>query len=386
MDKKAEFIRGLMRAWADETRSARNYRAMAEKEENPRKKDILIRMAEAEERHAQTWAKRLIELGVRAGASKETLAEKLRKWILLKSDPVTAIKILESGESQADILYGLLLDNAQSESDRRAILDAQTEERAHSRMLEEFGHQGPAHHPRNRLDKILGREKWHVQAGGWIGQAIYGINDGLGAAFGVVSGIAGATSGNSEFILLSGFAAMIASALSMGSGAYLATKSEREVYEAEVEKERKEIEENPQEELEEMELFYQLKGFSEEEARAMTKKLAEQPEHLLTTLAHEELGLSEKSFPNQWKAAVSATISTAVGAAIPVIPFIFYAGIEGLIVSLIVSTLAHFLVGASKVLVTGRSWIKSGMEMTLVGLGAAGITYLIGILIAPVLG
>jgi VIT1/CCC1 family predicted Fe2+/Mn2+ transporter len=240
-------------------------------------------------------------------------------------------------------------------------------------------------HPQSRLESILGREKWHVRAGGWIGQAIYGVNDGLGAAFGVVSGVAGATSANSEFILLSGFAAMIASALSMGSGAYLATKSEREVYEAEIEKERREIEENPQEELEEMELFYQLKGFSEEEAKAMTKKLAEQPDHLLTTLAHEELGLSEKTFPNQWKAATSATISTAIGAAIPVIPFLFASGMTGLIISLVVSTIAHFVVGASKVIVTGRSWLKGGTEMTLVGLGEAAITYAIGLLIAPAL-
>jgi len=280
----------------------------------------------------------------------------------------------------------VLLNAAQSEGDRVSIAEAQKEEHAHSKMLEQFGQQTPSHLPQSRLEIILGREKWHVRAGGWIGQAIYGVNDGLGAAFGVVSGVAGATSANGDFILLSGFAAMIASALSMGSGAYLATKSEREVYEAEIERERKEIEEHPEEELEEMELFYQLKGFSEEEARVMTKKLAEQPEHLLTTLTHEELGLSEKTFPNQWKAATSATISTAIGAAVPVIPFLFATGMTGLIISLIVSTIAHFLVGASKVVVTGRSWLKSGTEMTLVGLGEAAITYAIGLLIAPALG
>lgn len=383
MENKNEFIKGLKQAWHDEMLSAHNYRALAERESNPQKKAILIRMAEAEERHAETWAKRLRDFRVEPGIFKLTLFERMRQTTILKSDANSAAKLLEAGESAADNLYDTLLNNAQTQADRQSIAEAQKEEHAHSKMLKEF--ETIKLHPQSRLESILGREKWHVRAGGWIGQAIYGVNDGLGAAFGVVSGVAGATSANSEFILLSGFAAMIASALSMGSGAYLATKSEREVYEAEFERERKEIEENPQEELEEMELFYQLKGFSEEEAKAMTKKLAEQPDHLLATLAHEELGLSEKTFPNQWKAAVSATISTAIGAAVPVIPFLFATGTTGLIISLIVSTIAHFVVGASKVIVTGRSWLKGGMEMTLVGLGEAAITYAIGLLIAPAL-
>jgi predicted membrane protein (TIGR00267 family) len=208
----------------------------------------------------------------------------------------------------------------------------------------------------------------------------------LGAAFGVVSGVAGATAANGEFVLLSGFAVAIASALSMGSGAYLATKSERELYEAEVERERHEIEENPKEEIEELELFYQLKGFTAGEAKAMAQRLAEKPDQLLKVLAHEELGLSEQTFPHEWRAAVSATISTAIGAAVPVLPFLFATGMTALIISLIVSTIAHFLVGASKVLVTGRSWLKSGTEMTLVGLGEAAVTYALGLLIAPTIG
>jgi VIT1/CCC1 family predicted Fe2+/Mn2+ transporter len=233
---------------------------------------------------------------------------------------------------------------------------------------------------------MLRRETWHVRAGGWIGQAIYGVNDGLGAAFGVVSGVAGATQANSEFVLLSGFACAVASALSMGSGAYLASKSEREVYEAEIDRERHEIQNNPKEELEELELFYELKGFTSAEAKAMATRLSEKPDQLLKTLVQEELGLSEETFPNEWRSAISATISTAIGAAIPVIPFLFSTGMTALFISLIVSTIAHFSVGASKVLVTGRSWMKSGLEMTLVGLGEAGVTYAIGLLVAPALG
>ena len=384
MDKNKQFIAGLTQAWRDEMRSARNYHALAGKETNAEKHSILVRMAEAEERHAERWTERLRQLGADPGEYRESVIDRIRRWMLLKSDAVVAAKMLEAGESQADKLYDVLMANAETERDRASLIEAQRDERSHTRMLEEF--EGRPAQPQRQLDTILGRETWHVRAGGWIGQAIYGVNDGLGAAFGVVSGVAGATSANGEFVLLSGFAAAIASALSMGSGAYLASKSEREVYEAEIERERLEIEENPKEELEELELFYQLKGFTAEEAHAMAQRLAEKPDQLLKALAHEELGLSEQTFPNEWRAAWSATISTALGAAVPVIPFLFASGMTALVISLIVSTVAHFLVGASKVLVTGRSWIKSGVEMTLVGLGAAAITYALGLLIAPTLG
>lgn len=383
MDK--EYLKNLKRAWRDEMLSARNYRALAERERKPERRVILEKMAEAEERHAANWEKKLTELGEAPESFSETPIEKARRWMLLRSSTEAAVQMLEAGESQADLLYDKLMAAATSEKDRKLLLEAQLEEKAHSRMLAEMAEPQAGYLPQNRLEKILKAEKWHVTAGGWIGQAIYGVNDGLGAAFGVVSGVAGATSVNSEFVLLSGLAAMVASALSMGSGAYLATKSEREVYEAELERERRELEEHPEEEKEEMELFYQLKGFSAEESKMMADRLSKQPEQMLKTLAHEELGLSEQTFPNPWKAAISATISTAVGAAVPVIPFFFATGLTALVLSAIISTAAHFIVGASKVLVTGRSWLKSGTEMTIVGLGEAAITYAIGLMIAPMI-
>jgi vacuolar iron transporter family protein len=386
MDKKKEYISNLKKAWRDEMLSAANYRALAGQEKNPERKSIFIRMAEAEDRHAARWSARLKELSIEMGPFRENPIELLRRKMLLKSSPEAAAQMLEVGESQADTLYEVMIQSAESEADREALLEAQREENAHSLMLQEMSSSRVTRHPQSRLERIFEKEKWHVTSGGWIGQAIYGVNDGLGAAFGVVSGVAGATAANSEFILLSGLAAAVASALSMGSGAYLATKSEREVYEAELGREKREIEEHPEEEQEEMELFYQLKGFSPDEAKKMTAKLAEQPEHFLAALAHEELGLSEKSFPNQWKSAMSATVSTALGAIIPVLPFIFWSGMEALVISFIISTAAHFAVGASKVLVTGRSWLKSGTEMTLVGLGEAITTYLIGMLLAPMIG
>lgn len=383
-DQGKEFVKGLRQAWLDEMRSARNYRALASRETNPDRRSILERMAEAEERHAERWAKRLRALGADPGVYKETLIDRIKRGVLLKSDTASAAGMLEAGEAQADRLYERLLLSAPSDADRVELSEAAREERAHSRVLGEF-ESGPGN-IQGKLQRILGRERWHVRGGGWIGQAIYGVNDGLGAAFGVVSGVAGATHANGEFVLLSGLATALASALSMGSGAYLATKSEREVHEAEIDRERQEIANNPEEEKEELELFYQLKGFTPGEAKAMVNRLGEQPGQLLKSLAHEELGLSEQGFPNQWVAASSASLSTAIGAAVPVIPFLFTSGMTALVLSFVISTLAHFIVGSSKVLVTGRSWLRSGTEMTLIGLGEAAATYFLGILISPLIG
>jgi VIT1/CCC1 family predicted Fe2+/Mn2+ transporter len=225
----------------------------------------------------------------------------------------------------------------------------------------------------------LKRERWHGRGGSWVADAIYGVNDGLGAVFGIVSGVAGATNNQQHYVLISGLAGMLASSLSMGAGAYLAAKSEAEVYEAEIAREKREVEENPEEEIEEMSLFYQLQGFNPEESQRMAERLAEQPDQMVQAMAQHELGLSEHHFPNHWKSAASAAISTAVGAFIPIIPFFFMNGIDAVIASFAVSIVAHFAVGAVKSLITIRSWWASGLEMTMVGVIEAVVTYGLGL-------
>src|SRR5438094_7102314 len=121
------------------------------------------------------------------------------------------------------------------------------EERDHAVILRPLAG-GRLPTPRSTLDSILHRERWHVRGTGWIGDAVYGVNDGLGAVFGIVSGMAGYT-GGSEVVLAAGLAGTLASALSMGAGAYLAAKSEREVYESEVLREKTEIDEDTHEEM-----------------------------------------------------------------------------------------------------------------------------------------
>ena len=176
------------------------------------------------------------------------------------------------------------------------------------------------------------RAQGRKQPGSWIGDAIYGVNDGLGAIFGIVSGVSGATMGDpaqtSHYVLLAGISGLIASALSMGSGAYLAAKSEREIYDAEITREREAIQMNGPEARELLSLYYQVKGLPEEDSQNMVNHIAADPEQLLRALASERLGTSEEALANPLVSAGSGALSTAVGAAIPVIPFFFLNGMK----------------------------------------------------------
>jgi VIT1/CCC1 family predicted Fe2+/Mn2+ transporter len=228
-----------------------------------------------------------------------------------------------------------------------------------------------------RLDRILGRESWHQMGGSWISGAIYGANDGLAAVFGIVTGVSGAT-GGSSFVLTAGLAGAVASALSMATGAFLAERSEAEVVAANVERERQEIAEHPEEEKEELSLFYQLKGVEPAMADQLAERLAQEPDAMLKALATEEFGVSEHP-GNPAQAAIAAGLSTGIGAIIPVIPFIFWTGTKAIVAAAIVSLIAHFLVGAAKSLVTLRTWWSAGLEMTLAGVIVGGATYLVGL-------
>ncbi len=128
-----------------------------------------------------------------------------------------------------------------------------------------------------------------------------------------------------------------------------------------------------------MALFYQLKGIPEEDAVRMAEHVAQDPEQFLRAQAAEELNLSEEALSNPITSAISGSISTAVGAFIPIIPFFFLSGYAAIIVAAVVSLLAHFAVGAAKSLITVRSWWSSGLEMTIVGAVEGAITYAIGI-------
>ena len=364
--------------WRREVEAAATYKHLANREHDPKRKDILMRLAAQEDKHAARWSERIAASTGRVPDPKEV--ERGLSWFQRISDPNVVLHRLEQEENKAEAEYEQLMQRLSDPMDRRIAEEAMLEERDHAVVLRTLAG-GKIPTPRSTLDTILGRERWHVRGTGWIGDAIYGVNDGLGAVFGIVSGMAGYT-GGSEVVLAAGLAGTLASALSMGAGAYLSSKSQREVYESEIAREQAEIDEDPHEELLELELFYQLKGFSAEESRSMAERLQKQPKQFLRTLVHEELGLNEDTFPNPWRSMLSASVSTAIGGFIPIIPFFFTVGMPAVIASFIISTIAHFVVGASKSLVTTRSWWASGAEMTVVGVIEAAITYGLGVAFA----
>lgn len=388
MSDSQKVIRALKAAWQREIEAAQLYRLLAERQEDERRSKIFIRLAESEEGHAREFGERILALG--GTPPKESTAPTAVQRLMVRSLGTDAMLRRIEAEEERNI--------AQFDRHAQAIAEDQISHALFTRIEDEEKQHASLLHslktpdePRGRLEAILKGEKWHRSTGSWIGDAIYGLNDGLGAVFGVVSGMAGATASHlsttggegltgSKVVLTAGLIATLASALSMGASAFMASKSEREVYEAEIGREKQEIEQSPDHEKEELQLLYQLKGLSEEEAMLMADRVAANPEQFLKTMAQEELGLSEQHFPNPLLGAVSAAISTGIGGLLPVIPFFFTTGMPALIASAFIGLLAHFAVGAAKSLITARSWWSSGLEMTLIGFLTGGVTYAIGIL------
>ena len=375
---RQETIEVVRRNWRAEVETARIYRELAGREKDETRRGILIRMAEAEERHAARWEQKLQEMGEPIPQLSDNAWSRFKRRFTRSLGTDIAIRRMEAAEEKHEKEFSSQRERAlaQEQDVQEFLRTSALEEKAHARALNAMT--GPPN-PRSALDTILKRERWHGRGGSWVADAIYGVNDGLGAVFGIVSGVAGATNNQQHYILISGLAGMIASSLSMGAGAYLAVKSEAEVYEAEIAREKAEVEENPEEEIEEMSLFYQLQGFSPEEAQRMAERLGENPEQLVQAMAQSELGLSEQRFPSPWKSSASAAISTAIGAFIPIIPFFFMSGIAAVVWAFVISIVAHFLVGAVKSLITLRSWWASGLEMTIVGIIEAAVTYGLGL-------
>lgn len=384
--KEQKVLEALYQNWQAEMRGYYTYNTLSERDQDPIRRKTLRHMAEAEAHHASLWAKRIRELGAdlpryegKPSGDADTLANRL-------GGPQAALRRLEIDESRDIARYGQQLKELGDEPSIAILQKVIADEQDHYRELTELiRHRYPKMPPsselaQKELDELLTRRnRSGRQTAGWIGDAIYGVNDGLGSIFGIVSGVSGATLGNSKWVLLSGLAGMIASALSMGAGAYLASKSEREIYQAEVAREREAIAMNGPEAREMLSLYYQVKGIPRDDADHVVEHLAEDPEHFLRALATERLNMTEEGLSQPFVSAWSGALSTAVGAFIPILPFFFMSGYRAVIVSAIISLAAHFAVGAAKSLITVRSWWSSGMEMTLVGALEGAATFVIGL-------
>jgi VIT1/CCC1 family predicted Fe2+/Mn2+ transporter/rubrerythrin len=379
-------IDALEANWQAEMEGFHTYTALSQREADTHRRNALRGLAMAEKHHADLWAERIKELGGtepqfrgNPNGQADSLANRVGGADL-------ALRRLEIDEGRDIAKYGKQIKELGDEPSIAILQEVISDEREHYLTLGNLIRARgalpalPPEQAQAALDELVAtREKWHSQAAGWVGDAIYGINDGLGSIFGIVSGVSGATLGNSHFVLIAGMAGMVASALSMGSGAYLAAKSEREIYEAEFAREREAVEDNEAEAREVLSLSYQIRGLPEEDAERFVEHLAKDKNQLIKALARERLHTTEEGLSKPLVSAVSGAISTAVGAFIPILPFFFMTGIPAVIVAAVVSLIAHFAVGAAKSLITIRSWWASGFEMTWIGALEGVVTYVIGI-------
>jgi VIT1/CCC1 family predicted Fe2+/Mn2+ transporter/rubrerythrin len=374
--------------WQAEMEGYYTYLALADRESDAVRAQVLRHLASAELEHAVLWATRLMELGGTHPVYSGSPHGNADSFASRAGGPLMALRRLEIEESRHIANYGTQLKDLGDEGSIAILEHVIEDEKEHYHELGALL-RGRTHilqggkqivDAKGMLEEMLSkRNQGRSTAGSWIGDAIYGVNDGLGAIFGIVSGVSGATAGNGKYVLLAGLAGMIASALSMGSGAYLAAKSEREIYEAEFEREREAIAMNPSEARQLLSLYYQVKGLPEDDSEHVVDHIAADQDLLLNALAAERLNTSEDGLKVPWISAVSGALSTAVGATIPVIPFFFMTGTSAVITAAVISLIAHFAVGAAKSLITVRSWWSSGFEMTAVGAVEGAVTYAIGL-------
>lgn len=221
-----------------------------------------------------------------------------------------------------------------------------------------------------------GRHKG-LSGGGNLRAAVFGVNDGLISNLSLILGVAGAVS-DSGVIVLTGIAGLLAGAFSMAAGEYVSVRSQREMYEYQIGLEAEELEQYPEEEAGELALIYEARGIPKETAHAMANEIITDPERALDALAREELGLNPDELGSPVGAAVSSFVSFAVGALIPLLPFLLARSDAALYYSIGVTGVALFGVGSAVSLFVGRGALKGGLRMLLIGAAAGSVTYIIG--------
>jgi predicted membrane protein (TIGR00267 family) len=220
-------------------------------------------------------------------------------------------------------------------------------------------------------------ETWHTPKGRAIREVVFGMNDGLITTLCFLAGLSSAIA-HERVILLAGLAEMVAGALSMALGAYLSTKAQREFFEQEIARERREIEEVPEHEREEVEEIYRDHGFTEEEVAIITRRITADKERWLRFMLREELGLAEETFDNPVESGAIMGVSFVIGSLPPLLPYLLLPASKALPLTIVLSILMLFGLGVGKTRVTKASWLRSGLEVVILGAVAAAVGYGLG--------
>ena len=352
--------------WQDEADAAYLYRLLAAAEPEPKKKDIYARLADVEDRHVIVWADLLTQHGHPPPKFRPSGRARLLALFGRWFGPGFLLPMLLEEEGREVKAYlDMHRETPRGAPGGSEALTLARESAEHATTLGEIAGKGG--------------EPWHkTKSGGFLRNVVYGFNDGLTANFGLVAGVIGAGIANQhETVVVAGVAGLIADALSMGSSGYLASKSEREVYEYEISMEKTEVELMPEIERDELAVIYEAKGMDRTSAHTLATQIMADPQQMLKEQVQEELKIGEFAMSPLREGWVTG-LATAFGAAIPVFPFLIWQGTTAIVVSFAVSMLSHFLVGAARSVFTGRGVFRSGMDMFVVGVGVAVVGYYVG--------
>jgi VIT1/CCC1 family predicted Fe2+/Mn2+ transporter len=328
-------------SWYHEKESAWLYQRLAGAEPDPSKRELFLKLAAAAEQQAGNWT--------RADAAPRTFTPALRARIVARLVSRLGPRALRPVLAAMKV-RGLSVYSATPAA---------------------AGHPMPTSHAQ------VGASHRGALAGS-LRAAVFGVNDGLISNASLVLGVAGAGVG-SAVVLTTGAAGLLAGALSMAAGEYVSVRSQREMYEHQIALEREELSAYPEEEAEELALIYQARGVELTQARALSHALLANPKQALDVLAREELGLNPDDLGSPWRAAGASFVTFALGAAVPLVPFLLrLTGTRAVVVAAAVTLVALFAVGLGLSLFTGRGALRSAMRMVLIGGGAGAVTFLLG--------
>jgi len=369
-------MRRYLENWQDEVDSASEYRAMAASESDPRLAKVYANLAAMEEGHIGFWEDRLRRAGATVPPRRASWRSRVLAAVARRLGPDLVLATIAAKEA--------VDQNSYVKQPETAGTAMPGHERWHARVLGQL----VATQPRGLQGSFLGRlEGRHRSVGGnALRAAVLGANDGLCSNLSLVMGVAGAAI-DSHGILVTGLAGLLAGAGSMALGEWVSVTSSRELAQREIRIEASELREDPEGEGEELKLIYEAKGLSPQEAETMARRLLADRTTAIDALAREELGIDPKELGGSaWEAAVSSFALFALGAVVPILPFIVARGALAVVASAVVSALALFTLGAAITVFTGTSAWRAGARQLLLGLAAAGLTFGLGRLIGTAIG
>jgi VIT1/CCC1 family predicted Fe2+/Mn2+ transporter len=354
--------------WQDEVDSAAEYRAMADSESDPKIAKVYSNLASMEEAHIAFWEEKLRSAGAAIGERRPSWRSRALARIARLLGPDAVLSTIAAKEAMDRNVY---VKQPETSGTRMSA-----QEQWHTRVLGQLLRTQPRGLSGNFLGRLEGRHR--AVGGNALRAAVLGANDGLCSNLSLVMGVAGASISR-HGILITGVAGLIAGACSMALGEWVSVTSARELAEREIRIESSELQEDPKGEGEELQLIYESKGLSADEAKRVVDQMLSDKTATLDALTREELGIDPNELGGSAnEAALTSFMLFAMGAIVPIVPFIVTGGSVAVIASIGLSGLALFAIGAAITIFTGVPVWRSGSRQLALGLGAAGVTFLIG--------